>query len=116
MQPFLSLFDEGRVYAQRDAKAFADRAIFILTTDVGQRQVAELFRQGKSVDEFTAVIKESLSRIRHAKSNRPVFTPESLARVKRFVVFRSLDGNASAGIRRKLFVKLARDWPVGRVW
>src|ERR1700736_5605715 len=74
LQPFLNLFDEGWIYDQRGVKAFGDRAMFILTTNVGQRQISELCAQGKPIDEITWIMKESLSQIRHSKSNRPVFT------------------------------------------
>ena len=59
MQPFLNLFDEGWILDQRGTKAYADRAIFILTTNVGQRQIAELCKSGKSILEITATMKES---------------------------------------------------------
>jgi ATP-dependent Clp protease ATP-binding subunit ClpC len=114
MQPFLNLFDEGWVFDQRGTKAFADRAVFILTTNVGQRQIADLCKQGKSIDEITATMKESLSKIRHTKSNRPVFTAEFLARVKRVVVFKSLDHEAMLGICRKLVGEMTLAWQAKR--
>lgn len=114
MQPFLNLFDEGWIFDQRGVKAYADRAIFILTTNVGQRQIADLCKKGKSIEEITWTMKESLSRIRHSKSNRPVFTPEFLARIKRFIVFRSLDADAMAGISRRRVNDLINDWSLKR--
>jgi ATP-dependent Clp protease ATP-binding subunit ClpC len=114
MQPFLNLFDEGWVLDQRGMKAYADRAIFILTTNVGQRQIADLCKSGKSIDEITSTMKESLSRIRHTKSNRPVFSPEFLARVKRIVVFRSLDQAAMHGICQRLLAQLKERWLIER--
>lgn len=110
MQPFLNLFDEGWICDQRGIKAHADRAIFILTTNVGQRQIAEMCKNGKNIEEITSTMKESLSKIRHTKSNRPVFTPEFLARIKRFIVFRSLDAQAMQGICRKLISEMQADW------
>jgi ATP-dependent Clp protease ATP-binding subunit ClpA len=110
MQPFLNLFDEGWIFDQRGAKAYADRAIFILTTNVGQRQIADMCKQGKSIEEITWTMKESLSRIKHTKSNRPVFTPEFLARVKRVIVLRSLDESAMLGIGRKLASQMMCEW------
>lgn len=114
MQPFLNLFDEGWIYDQRGVKAYADRAIFILTTNVGQRQIADLCKKGKPIEEITWTMKESLSRIRHSKSNRPVFTPEFLARIKRFIVFRSLDAEAMAGISLRRTNDLINDWLANR--
>jgi len=110
MQPFLNLFDEGWVYDQKGVKAFADRAIFILTTNVGQRQIVEMCRQGKGVEEIITRMKETLSKIRHPKSNRPVFTAEFLARLKRVIVFRSLSREAMQGITQKLIAEMAREW------
>lgn len=110
MQPFLNLFDEGWVSDQKGNKAYANRAIFILTTNVGQRQIADMCRSGKSMEEITSVMKDTLSRIRHTKSNRPVFTAEFLARVKRVIVFRSLDQEAMSGICRLLIEQLQSDW------
>jgi ATP-dependent Clp protease ATP-binding subunit ClpA len=114
MQPFLNLFDEGWVYDQRGVKAYADRAIFILTTNVGQRQIGDMCKEGKNIEEITSTMKESLSRIRHTKSNRPVFTAEFLARVKRVIVFRSLDSGAMLGICQKIVGDLAREWQAKR--
>jgi ATP-dependent Clp protease ATP-binding subunit ClpA len=114
MQPFLNLFDEGWVRDQKGNKAYANRAIFILTTNVGQRQINDLCRGGKSTEEITSVMKESLSRIRHTKSNRPVFSAEFLARVKRVIVFRALEQEAMTGICRRAIADLQRDWTVKR--
>jgi ATP-dependent Clp protease ATP-binding subunit ClpA len=110
MQPFLNLFDEGWLYDQRGIKAYGDRAIFILTTNVGQRQVADMFRSGKTIDEITYAMKETLARTKHTKSNRPVFTPEFLARLKRIIIFKPLDQGGMLGITRKLVDDMARDW------
>lgn len=110
MQPFLNLFDEGWICDQRGTKANADRAIFILTTNVGQRQIAEMQRRGNTWEEIKAKLLQSLSQIRHTKSNRPVFTPELLARIKRVIVFKPLDEAAMAGITRRLFADMQAAW------
>ena len=114
IQPFLNLFDEGWIYDQRGVKAYAHRAIFILTTNVAQRQIADMCKSGKSIEEITWTLKETLSRIRHTKSNRPVFTPEFLARVKRIVVFRSLDMQAMSGICQRLVHGIQEEWQTKR--
>ncbi len=110
MQPFLNLFDEGWIYDQRGLKANAGRAIFILTTNVAQRQIGDMCGEGKSTAEITARVKELLSQIRHMKSSRPVFTAEFLARIRRVVVFRSLDRKAMHGIARRLAQDMRKDW------
>lgn len=114
LQPFLNLFDEGWVTDQRGTKGHAQRAIFVLTTNVGQRMMAEMHKEGKTVEEIATRMKEALGQIRHGKSDRPVFTPEFLARIKRIIVFRPLDGAAMGGIARKQASDLRRGWAEGR--
>jgi len=110
LQPFLNLFDEGWIRDQRGQAARADRAIFILTANVGQRMIADMAKQGRTVEEMTARMKEALSQIRHTKSNRPVFPPELLARIKRVILFQPLDQAAMEGIVRKLVRLMRRAW------
>lgn len=114
LQPFLNLFDEGWVRDQRGIQARADKSIFILTTNVGQRIIAEMSQQGKSIDEIRARMKEALAQIRHGKSNRPVFAPEFLARIKRVVVFRPLDVDAMRSIANKLAHETIATWQTKR--
>lgn len=114
LQPFLNLFDEGWVTDQRGTKGHGTRSIFVLTTNVGQRMIAEMHREGKGIDEITARMKEALSQIRHGKSDRPVFTPEFLARIKRVIVFRPLDREAMEGIARKQVADLVTGWAAQR--
>ncbi|MBL8799296.1 MAG: ATP-dependent Clp protease ATP-binding subunit [Planctomycetia bacterium] len=110
LQPFLNLFDEGWVNDQRGARGYANKSIFILTSNVGQRMIADLMQQGKTPEEIAERMKEVLSQIRHTKSDRPVFTPEFLARIKRIIVFRPLDQGAMAGICRKQVAELVQGW------
>jgi ATP-dependent Clp protease ATP-binding subunit ClpC len=114
MQPFLNLFDEGWIADQKGNRAFANRAIFILTTNVGQRQIADMWKSGKTIEEITSTARDLLARIRHSKSNRPVFTAEFLARIRRFVVFRSLDRNAMEGICHLIASNMQHDWLLKR--
>ncbi len=114
LQPFLNLFDEGWVTDQRGTKAHAQKSIFVLTTNVGQRMIADMHKEGKTVEEIATRMKEALGQIRHGKSDRPVFTPEFLARIKRVIVFRPLDAAAMAGIARKQAAELRRTWAEGR--
>jgi ATP-dependent Clp protease ATP-binding subunit ClpA len=114
MQPFLNLFDEGWVCDQRGMRGYANKSIFILTSNVGQRMIAEMVRNGKSREEISARMKEALSQIRHSKSDRPVFTPEFLSRIKRIIVFNPLDGGAMLGIGRKLVAEIQSGWIMKR--
>jgi ATP-dependent Clp protease ATP-binding subunit ClpC len=110
LQPFLNLFDEGWVCDQRGVKAHANKSIFVLTTNVAQRMIAELVQQGKTMSEITERMKEALSQIKHSKSERPVFTAEFLARIKRIIVFKPLDLEAMSGISQRLIAELQRGW------
>ena len=114
LQPFLNLFDEGWVCDQRGVRAYGNKSIFILTSNVGQRMIAEMAQQGKSNEEIAGRMKEALSQIRHTKSDRPVFTPEFLARLKRIIVFRPLDRSAMEAIGRKVLAELAETWQAKR--
>ena len=110
LQPFLNLFDEGWVSDQRGQRAYGTRSVFVLTTNVGQRMIADMHREGKSVAEITTRMKEALGQIRHGKSDRPVFTPEFLARIKRVIVFRPLDQKAMTEVARTQLAALSRAW------
>ena len=57
---------------------------------------------------------ESLSQIRHAKANRPVFSAEFLARVKRVIIFKPLDAEAMEGITKELCRDLIKKWAKDR--
>jgi ATP-dependent Clp protease ATP-binding subunit ClpA len=114
LQPFLNLFDEGWVSDQRGVRAYANKSIFILTTNVGQRMIAEMVQQGRPLEEVASRMREALSQIRHTKSDRPVFTPEFLSRIKRIIVFHPLDGEAMAGIARKLVAEMQEVWRAKR--
>src|SRR5262249_20597882 len=90
------------------------RSIFILTTNVGQRMIAEMASEGKSLEEITGRMKEALSQIRHTKSDRPVFTPEFLARVKKIIVFLPLTRAAMQGIASKHIAQMQEEWRTRR--
>jgi ATP-dependent Clp protease ATP-binding subunit ClpC len=114
LQPLLNVFDEGWIEDQRGVKGYAQNAIFILTTNVGQRMISELSAEGKTAPEIAARMKETLSQIRHTKSDRPVFTPEFLARIKKIIVFKPLTADAMDGIMRKLVRELCELWQTKR--
>lgn len=109
-KPFLNLFDEGWIVDQRGVKAFADRAIFILTTNAGDRNISQLVRSGKSVDEISQNVRQTLSRVRHERSSQPVFPPQFLSRMKRIIVFNPLDEDAMVSIAKGAAKRLAMRW------
>jgi ATP-dependent Clp protease ATP-binding subunit ClpA len=110
LQPFLNLFDEGWVCDQRGVKAYANKSIFILTSNVGQRMIADMVAEGKGHDEIRDRMKEVLAQIKHTKAERPVFSPEFLARIKRIIVFNPLGREAMHGIARKLVEEMQQSW------
>lgn len=109
-KPFFNLFDEGWIVDQRGIKAYADRAIFILTTNAGDNTIAQMTRSGKSPEEIVERVKQTLSKVRQERSSQPVFTPQFLSRIERIVVFKSLDEPAMVGISRKLVGQMQRTW------
>lgn len=109
-KPFLNLFDEGWITDQRGVKAYADRAIFILTTNAGEKAIAQLSRSGRSDEEMIEKVKQALARVKHEKSSQPVFTPQMLARIGRVIVFNPLDESAMIGISRKMIDRMQRLW------
>ena len=110
LQPFLNLFDEGWICDQRGVKAYADKAVFILTTNVGQRMLADMAKQGKTPEEMATRMKDALAQIRHTKANRPVFPPEFLSRIKRVIIFNPLEREALEGICRKHVRQMQESW------
>ena|GEM_PF-5800591 len=61
-KPFLNLFDEGWIVDQRGVKAQADRAIFLLTTNAGDRNIAQMTRNGCAAAEIAEHVKQTLLR------------------------------------------------------
>ncbi len=109
-KPFLNLFDEGWLVDQRGVKAYADRAIFVLTTNAGDNVIAQMTKQGKSEEEIVERVKQTLSKIKVERSSQPVFNPQFLSRIGRIVVFRSLDEQAMVGITRKHVARMQHLW------
>ncbi|MES2789463.1 MAG: AAA family ATPase [Planctomycetota bacterium] len=109
-KPFLHLFDEGWITDLRGVKAFADRAIFILTTNVGDRQIGQLITAGKSQAELAEQIRKTLAKVRHERSSQVLFPPPFLARIKRILVFQPLDAEAMRGITDRVSQQLCQLW------
>ncbi len=109
-KPFLNLFDEGWIVDQRGRKAYGDRAIFILTTNAGDRNISQLTVSGVSPIEIADQVRKSLSRVRQERSSQVVFPPQFLSRIKRIIVFRPLSEQAMAGIAKLLIAKMQTRW------
>lgn len=109
-KPFLNLFDEGWIVDQRGVKAYADRAIFILTTNAGDREIAQLTKSGKPRAEIAEHVRKSLARVRQERSSQVVFPPQFLSRIKRIIPFQPLDESALAGIAERIGRRVQRLW------
>lgn len=109
-KPFLNLFDEGWIVDQRGVKAYADRAIFILTTNAGSDAISQMIHSNKSMEEVEERVKQTLFRVRQERSSQPVFTPQFLARIQRTVVFSPLDKEAMLDITRIILNRVIITW------
>ncbi|MFL5704712.1 MAG: AAA family ATPase [Ktedonobacteraceae bacterium] len=110
-KPFLNLFDEAWITDTHGTKAFADKAIFILTSNAGSEIISQMWRAGeRDMGKITAKVKNVLTKIYHERSHQPVFSPEFLARIRRIIIFKPLDYEAIEGICRKQLAKLQRAW------
>jgi ATP-dependent Clp protease ATP-binding subunit ClpA len=109
-KPFLHLFDEGWIGDQRGVRAFADRAIFILTTNVGDQHIAQMSAAGRSVAEIATRVKELLGRTKQERSGQPVFSPQFVARLRHVVVFQPLSSDAMVAIARGKCESMSRQW------
>ncbi len=110
-KPFLNLFDEGWIVDQRGVKAFADRSIFILTSNAGQSIISSMMGStDASMDRIIEKVKTKLSELKHERTQQLIFTPEFLARIKRIIIFKPLDEPAMQGICRILIRQMQKTW------
>jgi ATP-dependent Clp protease ATP-binding subunit ClpA len=110
MKPFLNLFDEGWIVDQRGVMAYADRAIFILTSNAGYETVAQMSQAGRPMEDIVEHVKQVLSRCRNERSGQPVLSQAFLARLKRIVVFRPLAEESLYEIARLQWAAIERRW------
>ncbi|QDT23649.1 AAA family ATPase [Gimesia chilikensis] len=113
-KPFLNLFDEGWLVDQRGQKAYADRAIFILTTNAGDRQISQMAKSGTPTEEIAERVKQVLSKVRHERSSQPVFPPQFLSRIKRIMIFNPLDEDAMTGVSECRLQSMSKLWLIKR--
>ncbi len=109
-KPFLTLFDEGWIVDQRGVKARADRAIFILTTNVGGDEIAQMTRAGKTSEEIAERVVAHLSRYRQERTAQPVFPPAFLARIHRIIVFQPLSEETMCQIAEEQVAARKKHW------
>lgn len=109
-KPFLNLFDEGWITDQRGVKAYADRAIFILTSNAGYETISQMARDRRPMEDIVEHVKSTLARVRNERSGQAVLSPAFLARLKRIIIFRPLDEQALLGICRNLVRQMQKNW------
>lgn len=90
-KPFLNLFDEGWIVDQRGQKAYARNAIFLITTNAGEKVARQHFEREEPYDSIVDKVKQAILRYRPERGNQPVFNEQFLARVNEVIVFRPLD-------------------------
>lgn len=113
-KPFLNLFDEGWLVDQRGQKAYADRAIFILTTNAGDKQISQMSKSETPAEEIAERVKQILSKVRHERSSQPVFPAQFLSRIKKIIVFNPLDENSLIGIAERRLSYMSKQWNIKR--
>ena len=111
--PFLNLFDEGVITDMRGVTASGSKAFFVLTSNIGQYEIASMLRQGRPMEEIENVVKNKFNTEVHQKSGEKCFRPEFIGRIMRrggIVVFNALSLEALTGIAGHNFSKIARSW------
>lgn len=111
--PFLNLFDEGVVTDMRGVTASGSKAFFVLTSNIGQYEIAKMLREGRPQDEIVAVVKGKFDTQIHEKAMIPCFRQEFIGRITRrggIVVFNALSKQALEGIARQMFAKTAKEY------
>lgn len=110
-KPFLNLFDEAWITDTRGMKAYADKAIFILTTNAGAEIITQMWTDGeRDMPTIAERVKQALGKVQHERSNLPVFSPEFIARIRHILIFRPLDRSAMEAICRKHVKKMQHTW------
>ncbi|MCE5189607.1 MAG: AAA family ATPase [Eubacteriales bacterium] len=111
--PFLNLFDEGTITDMRGVTASGSKAFFVLTSNIGQYEIAKMLREGRPPEEIEEVVKAKFNTERHEKEHIPCFRPEFIGRIMRrggIVVFNALSLEALEGIARYMFSKVAKEY------
>ncbi|HEY3963125.1 MAG TPA: AAA family ATPase, partial [Planctomycetaceae bacterium] len=110
LKPFLNLFDEGWIVDQKGVKGYADRAIFILTSNAGYEAISQMHQDKRPMADIVEHVKSSLARVRNERSGQPVLSQAFLARIKRIQIFNPLTEPAMLGITRILLDRVQHTW------
>jgi ATP-dependent Clp protease ATP-binding subunit ClpA len=98
LKPFLNLFDEGWIVDQKGVKAYADRAIFILTSNAGYEAISQMHQDKRPMADIVEHVKSSLARVRN----------------ERIQIFNPLTEPAMLGITRILLERVQHTWLMHR--
>jgi ATP-dependent Clp protease ATP-binding subunit ClpA len=111
--PFLNLFDEGDITDTRGVTASGTKAFFVMTSNIGQYEIADLLARGASQEEIEDTVMKLLPAFVHPGAGQPCFRPEFVGRIMRrggIVAFNALSLEALGAITRHLFSKVAHDY------
>jgi ATP-dependent Clp protease ATP-binding subunit ClpA len=111
--PFLNLFDEGTVTDSRGVTASGAKAFFVMTSNIGQYEIANLLARGAPPEEIEDQVMKLFPKHVHDTVRLPCFRPEFMGRVMRrggIVAFNALSYEALRGIAGHNFAKIARNY------
>ncbi len=112
--PFLNLFDEGVITDQKGITAYASKAFFALTTNIGQYDIARMLKAGEPLEAIEETVVKGFGEATfHKNNNLKCFRPEFIGRIIRsggIVVFNSLSLEAHIGICRHMASKMITEF------
>ncbi|MGB7962562.1 MAG: AAA family ATPase [Propionicimonas sp.] len=111
--PFLNLFDEGTITDSKGVTASGARAFFVLTSNIGQYEIAEMLARKATPAEIEESVMKLFPKHLHEQARIPSFRPEFIGRVMSrggIVAFDALSSEALLGIARHGFEKIKRDF------
>ena len=111
--PFLNLFDEGTITDSKGVTASGSKAFFVLTSNIGQYEIADMLASGRSAAEIEEAVMKLFPQYVHEQARIPCFRPEFVGRIMRrggLVAFNGLSYEALLGITRASFARIARDF------
>jgi ATP-dependent Clp protease ATP-binding subunit ClpA len=111
--PFLNLFDEGTITDTRGVTASGTKAFFVLTSNIGQYEIAQMLAAGATPEEIEERVVELLPKAEHDTARMPCFRPEFIGRIMRsggIVAFNALSFEALRGIAGHIVSKQAANY------
>jgi len=103
--PLMRLFDEGVAEDTRGVTAYGNKSFFVLTSNIGQYEIADMLRQNRPLEEIEDAVKDAIGEAVHSESKQKCFRPEFIGRITRsggIVIFNALGYEALAGITRRI--------------